>query len=85
MRRADVLVADFDTEIVVLVPDHRKAHRLDAGLSLVFTACDGQTSVSDLIEEIRSGTGDSVAATEAWLADCLRQLDALAVFENPAD
>jgi hypothetical protein len=75
------LVADFDTEVVVLVPDQRKAHRLDAGLSLVFTACDGETSVEDLIEEISAGTQDSVAATEVWLANCLRELEALGVFE----
>ena len=80
-RRADVLVADFETEVVVLVPDQRQAHRLDAGLSLVFTACDGETLVEDLIEEISAGTQESVAVTEVCLADCLRQLEVLAVFE----
>jgi hypothetical protein len=34
----DVLTADFETELVVLVPEQRTAHRLDEGLSLLLEA-----------------------------------------------
>jgi hypothetical protein len=40
-KRPDVLTADFETELVVLVPEQRTAHRLDEGLSLLLDASDG--------------------------------------------
>lgn len=81
-KRDDVLVADFDTEIVVLVPGERRAHRLDAGLSLVLSACDGETSRTVLIDEVASGTGDDVEVTNRWLDNAVQTLAELGVFED---
>ena len=79
-RRDDVLVADFGTELVVLVPDQRQAHRLDEGLSLVLTSCDGTTFVDALVAEVSEGTGEDPAVTARWLDGCLDRLEALGVF-----
>lgn len=81
-KRADVMVADFDTELVVLVPDERRAHHLDVGLSLVLDSCDGATSVAAVVAEVAAATGEAVGAVESWLADTLATLDQLNVLEQ---
>ncbi len=82
-KRPDVLVADFDTELVVLVPGQRRAHHLDEGLSLVLDACDGHTSSRSVVDEVMTGTGAAQETVETWLLDALRQLAALDLFEPP--
>jgi hypothetical protein len=79
-RREDVLVADFDTELVVLVPGERRAHRLDAGLSLVLSSCDGETTYAELADEVSAGTGESGESTQEWLDHALATLRDLGVF-----
>ena len=81
-KRADVLVADFETELVVLVPDQRRAHHLDEGLSLVLDSCDGATPTAAVVEEVASGTGNSVADVENWLGHALTTLRQLATLED---
>ena len=81
-KRADVMVADFDTELVVLVPDERQAHHLDVGLSLVLDSCDGVTSTAAVVAEVALGTGTAVDAVESWLAETLVTLDRLNVLES---
>lgn len=78
-KRPDVLTADFETELVVLVPERRTAHRLDEGLSLVLDACDGTTATADVVAEIVSGTGQDRGAVCRWLDDGLGQLADLGV------
>ena len=80
-KRADVMVADFETELVVLVPDERQAHHLDEGLSLVLDSCDGATPTANVVDEVVAGTGQPVEAVEVWLADTLATLDRLNVLE----
>lgn len=79
-KRADVLTADFEAELVVLVPEQRTAHRLDEGLSLILDACDGTTTVDDFVTEVAEGTGQDRGAVSRWLEDGLRQLAELGVF-----
>ena len=81
-KRADVMVADFDTELVVLVPDERQAHHLVVGLSLVLDSCDGVTSTAAVVAEVALGTGTAVDAVESWLAETLVTLDRLNVLES---
>ena len=73
-RRDEAMVADFDTELVVVVPEARLAHLLDEGLSLVLDSCDGATPTAAVVAEVVEATGEDPAAVERWLADCLRQL-----------
>jgi hypothetical protein len=79
-KRLDVLVADFDTEFVVLVPEQRKAHRLDSGLSLILSSCDGTTTTAALLDEIEQTTGDQRPDLERWLHSGLAELRQLGVF-----
>jgi hypothetical protein len=81
-KRDEVMVAEFDTESVVLVPEIRKAHHLDEGLSLVLDSCDGSTTTADVINEIAEATGDSPEAVADWLGNALGQLGALDMLEQ---
>lgn len=78
-RRDEVLVADFDTEMVVLVPEDRLAHRLDSGLSLILASCDGVTRSVDLIAEVVAGTDDDPDAVSVWLANGVAELRRLKI------
>ena len=79
-KRPDVLTADFETELVVLVPEQRTAHRLDEGLSLLLDASDGVTPTADVVTEVCAATGQVEADVRRWMEDGLRQLTALDVF-----
>lgn len=70
-------MADFDTELVVLVPEARQAHLLDEGLSLVLDSCDGSTPTADVIAEVVDATGETPGAVTTWLRQALVQLDEL--------
>lgn len=83
-KRADVLTADFEAELVVLVPEQRRAHRLDEGLSLILDACDGVTATEQVVTEVAEGTGQGRDAVRRWLADGLHQLAELGVFPRDA-
>lgn len=76
-RRSEVMVADYDTELVVLVPDTRLTHHLDVGLSLILDACDGVTLSKDLINEIATATASDVAVVRGRILDALRQFESL--------
>ena len=84
-KRDEVLVADFDTELVVLEPDDRQAHHLDEGLSLVLTSCDGRTPSAEVVAEVMTATGDDRVSVEAWLVSCLDRLDELKMFAPAAE
>jgi hypothetical protein len=73
-KRDEVMVAEFDTELVVLVPGVRMAHHLDAGLSLVLDSCDGKTPTADVIAEVAEATGNEPEAVSIWLCNALDQL-----------
>ena len=79
-KRPDVLTADFETELVVLVPEQRTAHRLDEGLSLLLDASDGVTPTADVVAEVCAATGQAEADVRRWVEDGLGQLRALDVF-----
>jgi hypothetical protein len=76
-RRSEVMVADYDTELVVLVPDTRLTHHLDVGLSLILDACDGVTLSKDLINEIATATASDVAVVGGHILEALRQFESL--------
>ena len=80
-RRPEAMVADFDTELVVLVPEARQAHLLDEGLSLVLDSCDGVTPTAAVIAEIVDATGEPPDAVGAWLRHSLTQLADLGMLD----
>jgi hypothetical protein len=79
-KRPDVLTAEFETELVVLVPEQRTAHQLDEGLSLLLDASDGVTPTADFVAEVCAATGQVEADVRRWMDDGLRQLKELDVF-----
>jgi hypothetical protein len=81
-KRQEVMVADFDTEMVVLVPEVRRSHHLDEGLSLVLDACDGVTSTAAFVAEVSAETGEPLDRVERWLTDALDQLRGLDIVEH---
>ena len=78
------MVAEFDTELVVLVPEHRQAHHLDDGLSLVLDSCDGETPTAQIVTEVTNGTGETVRDVERWLAGSIEVLHNLNMLEADA-
>jgi len=80
-KRPDVMVADFEAQLVVLVPDERQAHHLDEGLSLVLDSCDGVTTSATLVAEVAEATGSDAGIVASWLAESLATLDALNMLE----
>ena len=82
-KRDDVMVAEFDTELVVLVAGARMAHHLDEGLSVVLDSCDGSTPTADVIAEVVEATGDSRSAVTIWLRSSLDRLGSLNMLSGP--
>jgi len=76
-RRTEVMVADYDTELVVLVPHTRLTHHLDVGLSLILDACDGVTRSQDLIDEIAVATASDSGVVRQRVVEALRQFESL--------
>ena len=74
-----VVVADFDTELVVLVPAGRKAHLLEPMWALLFDSCRRGDELDDLVAELAGATGDDPAATLAWVEQALAEFDRLRV------
>jgi hypothetical protein len=69
-----VEIADFDTELVVLVPSTRRVHLLDPALSLVVHSCQMSHRRDQLVREFASATAQSLEDTEQWLAGALDSL-----------
>jgi PqqD family protein of HPr-rel-A system len=69
-----VAVADFDDELVVLVPSARQAHHLDPAMSVLFDACRRGDTMATLVEELATASG---ASPEEMAAEVRRALEEL--------
>jgi hypothetical protein len=76
---AEVEVADFDTELVVLVPSRRLAHHLEPMWALVFDSCRRGDDADDLHQELVKATGWTADETSEWIGHAVAQLTALGV------
>jgi hypothetical protein len=74
-----VVVADFDTELVVLVPARRKAHLLEPMWALLFDSCRRGDAVDDLVRELAGVTGDDGAVMFAWVQQALAEFTRLGI------
>jgi hypothetical protein len=74
-----VVVADFDTELVVLVPGRRQAHLLEPLWALLFDSCQRGDAVDDLVSELASATDDDPAATLNWVEQALAEFARLGI------
>ena len=67
-RTNGLVVQDVPDEVLVYDLESNKAHCLNQTAAMVWKACDGKTSVSDIARSIGSQTGEKVADDLVWLA-----------------
>ena len=70
----EIEIADFETELVVLVPGQRRAHLLEPLVALLFDSCRAGHDLDEVVEEVNTATGWPVEDTRAWLSNALRSL-----------
>ncbi|MFW2335622.1 hypothetical protein [Ilumatobacter sp.] len=75
----DIELADFDTEIVALVPDRRRAVHLDSAHAIVVDSCRRGDDVDAVVDEIVRATGQERTAVETWLEGAVRELARLGI------
>lgn len=69
-----VAAADFDEELVVLVPSARQAHHLDPAMSLLFDACRNGETMASLVDELATALGASHEEVAAEVRRALEEL-----------
>ena len=72
---SDVVVADFGSELVVLVPSRRRAHLLEPIWSLLFDSCRLGHATEDLCAELIRATRWSEEETLQWLNRAVSELE----------
>lgn len=70
----DVEIAEFDDELVVLMPGDRRAVHLEAGPALVFDSCRRGHDRASLVEEVSAATGTAPAEATTWVEQTLIEL-----------
>jgi hypothetical protein len=76
-----VAIADFDIELVVLVPERRRAFHLDPMRAVVFDSCRSGHTVSDLVHDLVVATEWSIGDTEEWVRTVLGEFKAANVVD----
>ena len=76
---ADVEFADFDAEIVALVPGRRQAVLLEGGHAIVLDSCRREHGIDRVVGEIANASGNPPSSVEVWLDGVLRELARLGV------
>lgn len=67
-RKSGLVVQEVPDEVLVYDLDNNKAHCLNRTASLVWKACDGQRSVSDIARIVETQAGGTVSDDLVWLA-----------------
>jgi len=62
--RDDLVFRQLDEEWVVFDPLANTLHVLNLAAALVWTHCDGQRSVTEIVEAVRSAFGEVPAGTD---------------------
>lgn len=74
-----VVIADFDTELVVLVPEQRHAHLLEPLWAVLLDSCRRGDDRADLVGELAAATRWTTSDTDAWLDEALAELSRLGI------
>ena len=72
-------LADFDTEIVALVPGLRQAVLLEGGHAIVLDSCRREHEIDQVVGEIAHASGNPPSRIELWLDGVLREFARLGV------
>jgi len=78
----DIELADFDTEIVALIADRRRAVHLESGQAIVLDSCRRGDDIDHVVDEIVRASGNDRAAVEAWVDEVLQELARLGVLDS---
>lgn len=70
----DVELADFETEIVALVPGRRRAVLLEGGHAVVLDSCRRRDGIDAVVADISRVSGDDPVQVEGWLDGVLQEL-----------
>jgi len=83
-RTNGLVVQDVPDEVLVFDLESKKAHCLNQTAAMVWKACDGKSSVSDIARNIATQTGSKVSDDLVWLAiDQLNENDLLEAKVSP--
>lgn len=66
-------VAEFDTELVVLVPQDRRTYHLDTAIAVVFDSCRRGDQFGELLDELSRSTGEDRRAVRSWVEQVLEE------------
>lgn len=72
-------IADFDVEIVALIPDRRRAVHLEAGHAIVLDSCRRGDELDHVASEIARATGLDPADAAVWVDSVVQELARLGV------
>lgn len=79
-RQDRLFVQDVGDELVIFDQDTRKAHRLNPTAALVWNACDGRATLTDIVQAIRPKLGPTV--DENLVRVALGRLEAVRLLES---
>ena len=69
-----IAIADFDVEIVALVPDRRRAVHLESGHAIVLDSCRRGDELDHVACEIALATGLDPADAAVWVDRVVQEL-----------
>jgi len=79
-RQNGLVVQEMPDEVLVYDLDTNKAHCLNQSAARVWRACDGNSSVADIVREFEMNGGGKVSEDFVWLA--IDQLSENGLLEN---
>ena len=79
-RRNGLVVQEMPDEVLVYDLETNKAHCLNQSAARVWRACDGTSSVADIVREFEANGGGKVTEDFVWLA--IDQLSENGLLEN---
>ncbi len=79
-----VVVADFDVELVVLVPERRRAHHLTPMWAVLFDSCRAGHSVERVVDDMSHASGWSEAEVRRWVIEATESFERSGIVVTPA-
>jgi hypothetical protein len=67
-KTENVLIQQFEGELVVYDKERQQAHNLNRTAALVWQHCDGETSIADLTALLQTEMGTRVSQETVWFA-----------------
>lgn len=81
-RRGDVLELDLGDGVIIYDRDANLVHHLNPSAALVWRMCEGESTVSELVQVLVDVLGLSLHEVNAQVADLLQELEELKLTED---